>query len=158
MGAWADKAINADLVQGHGEQLLWNRQTQTFDNSKITAQRTRAAKDVAEDVLFSRSRIAGLVDQYDGPDAFLDALASEPQLSRYVDRVLAYAFLHVYARDGRNTNTGRWAGDAEQMMEKLNAAAKALAGLAPHALGQSQHTGTASGGGALASTMDTYDY
>ena len=158
MGAWADKKISASVLKCHGEQLLLDRRTGAFDLDEVGADRVSAAKDVAEDVLFAENAIVGLVDGYDGPEAFLDALAGESQLTRYVDRVLAYAFLHVYARDGRNTNSSRWAGDAEQMMSKLETAAKALAGLAPHALGQSEHTGRASGGGALASTMGTYDY
>ena len=158
MGTWANKAIDVGLVQGHGEQLLLSRSSGRFDSDQITLQRTQAAKDIAEDALFSRRRLSALIDQYDGPEAFLDALAGEEQLERYLNRVLAYAFLHVYARDGRNTNTGRWAGDAEHFQDKLSQSAKALALVAPHSLKQSPRTGGTSGGGALASTMFTSDH
>ena len=160
MPGWADISIDPSRVKALSQRLI-NRTSRTYDPSEITTER----EDAAKMLLWWKMRdpkVGGLsqyVDSYDSPGEMLDAIADKAELADDVQDMLALAFLVIYLRSKRNTALDVMSEDAAMFEADLDLAVRAFAGIAPFYLAHANRTGPATGGGgALASTMGTYDY
>ena len=154
MGAWADMKLDTAEVKGLAEHLLTDRQSGSFDQSLITTDREQAAKGRLEDALFKAGSLAAFVDDADGPDALLDALADDATLDGRLQRGFALAFLDLFADDDAVLQGGRTAELSGRFATRLEGWAKAFGSIAPHVLGYTNQPSPA-GAGAFASTMST---
>lgn len=157
--AWSDLKVDQNAVQGLAEQLLTSRQSGQFDASRITPEREAAARGELEDALFDE-RAGGLakhVATAGSRTQLLDAIEAESELQKPLKRGLALAFLTLYAPDTAVTPGSMRAERGEGLTKKLSRWARSFGAVAPHALGYVSSSSRKGRGGALASTMGTYD-
>ncbi|MEL6706006.1 MAG: hypothetical protein AAFU38_15405 [Bacteroidota bacterium] len=140
MGAWDDLTIlHATVAEIDAGKLA--------DQAAVDAVDSGAKGLVADEIV---SHLGRFVQRAGSPVGLLDAVAANADLADALQRALAYAALHVRSTSGRNTGRDRWSEDADDYYAKMGRSAKALASVAPHALGYTKTSGRPSGG-ALAS-------
>lgn len=152
---WEEMPVNEDLLRGFAEQMMMDRVLRSFDSGLVTDSAVHAAKVLVRTKLMA-SPLGRYLPRLGSQHSLLDAIASSGELRDSLDEMLAYAFLHNYSARVRNDDTDRLHTDAQRFLDKLNESIVAFAATAPHALGFTARAGT-SGGGAIYSTMPTYD-
>lgn len=125
---WGTLSIDSSRVQGVAHTLLIDHEAQNFDATKITAEKTTAAKQLARRKILDPKvgHASELVERQGGVKSFLDALSDLTQVSDDLQDVLAHAFVHIYAWDFRNAPQDMFAGSAEKAEEDLESAVRVL--------------------------------
>lgn len=140
--SWQSRVIEEDQVIGFGGALLTNVMSGSFDDTEITDERLSSARSLVEEKLLD-PKVGNMIDvagNYSSQTAFLDALDGLDTVSEQLDRMLVYAFIHVYAFDQRNSNNDVFSETARKFDMRLDSTTRSFALLARKKL-KTQSTG-----------------
>lgn len=126
--AWDTLQIDPATVKGVAYTLLIDHEAQNFDETKITPEKTAAAKQLARRKILDPKvgHASELIERQGGVKGFLDALSDLAATSDDLQDVLAHAFVHIYAWDYRNAPQDMFAGSAEKAEDDLESAVRVL--------------------------------
>jgi hypothetical protein len=158
MGAWDDLRVDPSRVRGLAETIFTDRQSGTFDAGEAAGENAATAKGELQDVLLhpEYGGLAEHVDDAGGPQALLDALASDDQLKGRLKRGHALAVVALHATDDAVLPDGRTQQRGTGARERLREWAQSFGQIAPYQLGYTT-TSTGGIGGSVTNTYDRYD-